>query len=126
MKSTRLAKVPAAEGISGPFDWLKDATRRVRRKKDTSGGIHSRTRYARNGDVHIAYQVIGDGPIDVLLVQGWITHLEVAWEQPRLADAFRRWAAFSRLILIDKRGTGLSDPVDAKALPSIDERMDDI
>lgn len=67
--------------------------------------------YARSGEFHIAYQVVGNGPIDLVLVPGWISHLEAAWEQPRLARFFRRLAAFSRLILLDKRGTGMSDRI---------------
>jgi pimeloyl-ACP methyl ester carboxylesterase/DNA-binding CsgD family transcriptional regulator len=82
------------------------------------------TRYARSGDVSIAYQVIGDGPIDLVLVPGFVSHLEVAWEEPSLAHLLTRLASFSRLILFDKRGTGLSDPIAQP--PSMRERMDDI
>jgi pimeloyl-ACP methyl ester carboxylesterase/DNA-binding CsgD family transcriptional regulator len=82
------------------------------------------TRYARSGPVNIAYQVVGDGPIDVVLVPGFVSHVEVAWEEPRLARFFARLSAFSRLIVFDKRGTGMSDPVIAP--PSMDQRMDDI
>jgi len=67
------------------------------------------TRYARNGDVHIAYQIVGDGPIDLLLVPGGFTHIELGWEVQGIASFLRRLAAFSRLIIFDKRGTGLSD-----------------
>lgn len=67
--------------------------------------------YVKSGKFHIAYQVVGQGPVDLVLIPGWISHLEVAWEQPRLAHSFRQMASFSRLILIDKRGTGLSDRV---------------
>ena len=82
--------------------------------------------YARSGEFHIAYQVIGKGPTDIVLVPGWISHLEVAWEQPRLSRSFRRLASFSRLILIDKRGTGLSDRVSPKSLPTLEDRMEDL
>ena len=82
--------------------------------------------YVKSGEFHIAYQVLGEGPIDLVLLPGWISHLEVAWEQPRLADSFRRLASISRLILLDKRGTGLSDRVSARDLPSLEERMEDI
>ncbi len=82
--------------------------------------------YARSGDFHIAYQVTGEGPLDLVLVPGWISHLEAAWEQPRLVRSFRRLASFSRLILIDKRGTGLSDPVPPQSLPTLEERMQDL
>jgi pimeloyl-ACP methyl ester carboxylesterase len=82
------------------------------------------TRYARSGSVSIAYQVVGDGPSDLVLVPGFVSHVEVAWEQPRLARFLGRLAAFSRLIMFDKRGTGMSDPVADP--PTVDERMDDI
>src|SRR5215831_5168342 len=70
-----------------------------------------RTRYVKSGEVHIAYQVLGDGPIDLLWVPGFVSHLEYDWEHPRPARFFRRLASFSRLIRFDKRGTGLSDRV---------------
>jgi pimeloyl-ACP methyl ester carboxylesterase len=83
-----------------------------------------RTQYALSGDVHVAYQVLGDGPIDLVFVPGWITHLEYGWQQPRVAHFLRRLAAFSRLILFDKRGTGLSDRV--PEYPTLQDRMDDV
>jgi pimeloyl-ACP methyl ester carboxylesterase len=86
----------------------------------------SETRYAKSGDVHIAYQVVGDGPIDIVFVPGWITHLELAWEDPLEAAFLRRLASFSRLIVFDKRGTGLSDRVPVNELPILEERMDDV
>lgn len=82
--------------------------------------------YARSGEFHIAYQVVGKGPIDIVLVPGWISHLEVAWEQPRLSHSFRRLASFNRLILVDKRGTSLSDRVSPKSLPTLEDRMEDL
>ena len=82
------------------------------------------TRYAKSGDVHIAYQVVGDGPRDLVLVPGWVSHLEYEWEEPCLLRFLRRLASFSRLILLDRRGTGLSDRV--SALPSLEQRMDDV
>jgi pimeloyl-ACP methyl ester carboxylesterase len=84
------------------------------------------TRYARGGDFSIAYQVVGEGPTDLLLVPGWPSHVEHGWEQPRLAHFYRRMAAFSRLILFDKRGVGLSDRVAEANLPGIEQRMDDV
>jgi pimeloyl-ACP methyl ester carboxylesterase len=84
------------------------------------------TRYAKSGDVHIAYRVVGDGPIDLVFVPGWITHLELAWEDPLEAAFLRRLASFLRLILFDKRGTGLSDRVPVNELPILEERMDDV
>lgn len=80
--------------------------------------------YARSGDVNIAYQVIGDGPIDLVFVMGWVSHLEYFWREPRFARFLTRLASFTRLILIDKRGTGLSDRV--AELPSLEQRMDDV
>ena len=70
-----------------------------------------RTRYARSGDVSIAHQVIGDGPIDVVLVPGYISHVELIWEIPTAVHIIERIASFARLIVFDKRGSGLSDPV---------------
>jgi pimeloyl-ACP methyl ester carboxylesterase/DNA-binding winged helix-turn-helix (wHTH) protein len=82
------------------------------------------THYARSGDVNIAYQVVGDGPIDLVFVMGWVSHLEYFWKEPSFARFLRRLASFSRLIVFDKRGTGLSDRV--TALPTLEERMDDV
>src|SRR5437868_12856227 len=82
------------------------------------------TRYAKSGPVSVAYQVVGSGAVDLVLVPGFVSHVEVAWEEPRLARLLTRLASFSRLIVFDKRGTGMSDPVAAP--PSMDERMDDI
>src|SRR5215211_5492606 len=64
------------------------------------------TRYAQSDDVSIAYQVLGGGPIDLVFVMGWVTHLDLMWEEPRFARFLQRLAGFSRLILFDKRGTG--------------------
>jgi len=84
------------------------------------------TRYVKSGDAHIAYQVVGDGPVDLIVVRGYISHLEVAWESPALAAFYRRLASFCRLILFDKRGTGLSDRVPEDRLPTLEQRMDDV
>lgn len=84
------------------------------------------TRYAKSGDVRIAYQVIGHGPIDLVFVPGYLSNLEVHWEDPGFSHLLNRLAAFTRLILLDKRGTGLSDRVDVRALPSLETRMDDL
>jgi pimeloyl-ACP methyl ester carboxylesterase len=84
------------------------------------------TRYAKTADdVHIAYQVVGDGPIDVLFVLGWVTHIERMWTEPRFARFFTRLSSFSRVMLFDKRGVGLSDRVSEDRLPSLEVRMDD-
>lgn len=84
------------------------------------------TKYARSGDLSIAYQVVGDGPIDLVYVMGWVSHLEAFWMHPGQERFFRRLASFSRLILFDKRGTGLSDRVAINKLPTLEERMDDV
>jgi pimeloyl-ACP methyl ester carboxylesterase len=84
------------------------------------------TKYAKSGDVHIAYQVIGDGPVDLVFVPGWITHVELSWDDPSEAAFRRRLASFSRLIVFDKRGTGLSDRVPATEVPILEQRMDDV
>jgi pimeloyl-ACP methyl ester carboxylesterase/DNA-binding winged helix-turn-helix (wHTH) protein len=83
-----------------------------------------RVRYARSGDVNIAYQVVGDGPLDLVFVMGWVSHLEYFWNEPSFARFLTRLASFSRLILFDKRGTGLSDPVSEP--PTLEQRMDDV
>jgi pimeloyl-ACP methyl ester carboxylesterase len=82
------------------------------------------TRYTRSGNVNIAYQVVGDGPIDLVVVPGWISNVEMFWEEPTVARFFRVLASFSRLIIFDKRGTGLSDR--SIALPTLEDRMDDV
>jgi len=82
------------------------------------------TKYAKSGDVHIAYQTVGKGSPDLVLVPGWVSHVEYAWEEPSFSYFLRRLAAFSRLILIDRRGTGLSDRV--TDLPILEQRMDDV
>jgi pimeloyl-ACP methyl ester carboxylesterase len=83
-----------------------------------------RTQYAKSGELSIAYKVIGDGPIDLVFVPGYISHVELAWDIPQTARIIERLASFSRLIMFDKRGTGLSDPVDGA--PTLEERMDDV
>jgi pimeloyl-ACP methyl ester carboxylesterase len=75
------------------------------------------TRYAKSGDVRIAYQVVGQGPIDLVFVPGFMSNLEVHWEDPGHTHLLHRLARFTRLILLDKRGTALSDRVDAHAMP---------
>lgn len=82
------------------------------------------TMYARNGEVHIAYQVVGSGTFDLVLVPGFVSHIELQWADPRSAKFLEGLASFSRLILFDKRGTGLSDPV--PGMPTLEERMEDL
>jgi pimeloyl-ACP methyl ester carboxylesterase len=84
------------------------------------------THYAKSGDVSIAYQVTGVGPRDLVYVPGWVSNIEVMWEDPGLARFLRRLASFTRLIAFDKRGTGLSDAVPIDELPTLEVRMDDL
>jgi len=85
-----------------------------------------RTRFTKSGDAHIAYQVVGDGPIDVVYVQGFVSNMEMNWQEPSYARFLSRIASFSRLITFDKRGTGLSDRVPEDRLPTLEQRMDDM
>jgi len=86
--------------------------------------MYPETRYAKSGDVHIAYQVMGDAPRDLVFVLGWVSNLDVVWENPTVARFLQRLASFSRLILFDKRGTGLSDRV--AEMPDLETRIDDV
>src|SRR3954462_11579519 len=86
--------------------------------------IQPKTSYARNGDVNIAYQVLGAGPLDLLFIPAFVSHLDLCWAAPATAAFLRRLSSFSRLILFDKRGTGLSDPVSGVA--TLEERMEDV
>jgi class 3 adenylate cyclase len=82
------------------------------------------TRYARSGQIHIAYQVTGSGPLDLVFIPGFVSNIGLWWEEPEWADFFSRLASFSRLILFDKRGTGLSDRMAGVA--NLEDRMDDV
>ncbi|HKP18389.1 MAG TPA: alpha/beta fold hydrolase [Gaiellaceae bacterium] len=82
--------------------------------------------YARSGDIRIAYQIVGGGPLDLVLVHGWVCTFQPGWENPKLAGFYRRLASIGRLILFDKRGTGLSDRVSPDRLPDLETRMDDV
>ncbi len=82
------------------------------------------TRYAKNGGASIAYQVFGDGPIDLVLVPGFVSNVEHYWEMPVVPRMLQRLGSFARVIIFDKRGTGLSDPV--AAVPTVEERMEDL
>jgi class 3 adenylate cyclase len=84
------------------------------------------TRYARSGDAHIAYQVLGEGEIDLVFVAEWATSLEAQWEEPRVTRVLRRLASFSRLIVFDRRGVGLSDPVSPDHLPTLEQSVEDV
>ncbi len=91
-----------------------------------AASVRPETRYAKSGDLNIAYQVVGKGPVDLVLVPGFVSHLDIDWDDPRSAHFLRRLASFSRLIRFDKRGTGLSDRVQLTDLPTLEERMDDV
>ena len=88
--------------------------------------MQPQTRYAQSGDVNIAYQVIGEGPIDLVFVMGWVSNIDEFWTEPSFARFLEQLASFSRLIVFDKRGTGLSDRVDEHQLPTLEQRMDDV
>jgi pimeloyl-ACP methyl ester carboxylesterase len=86
--------------------------------------VEAETRYALSGDIHIAYQVTGDGPFDLVLVPGFVTHMDLQWKLPGFGDFLRRLGSVARVIRFDKRGTGMSDPV--SGAPSLETRMDDV
>jgi pimeloyl-ACP methyl ester carboxylesterase len=86
----------------------------------------TQTKYAKSGGVHIAYQIVGDGPIDLVIVPGWTSNVEGWWELPLAAAFYERLASFCRLIIFDKRGTGMSDQVPIHELPTLEQRMDDV
>jgi pimeloyl-ACP methyl ester carboxylesterase len=84
------------------------------------------TRYARSKDGNVAYQVVGDGPRDLVFIPWWATNVDVMWEEPTIARFLRRLASFSRLLCFDKRGAGVSDPVPLAALPTLEQWSDDV
>jgi len=88
--------------------------------------MQPQTQFAQSGDVNIAYQVVGEGPIDLVFVMGWVSNIDEFWTEPSFASFLQRLSKFTRLILFDKRGTGLSDRVDEKNLPTLEVRMDDV
>jgi len=92
--------------------------------RGTPQGVQPETRYARSGDISIAYQVVGEGPFDIVNVPGFVSHVELRWAVPSFASILNRLASFSRLILFDKRGTGMSDRV--SGAPTLETRMDDL
>ena len=84
------------------------------------------THYAKSGNLHVAYQLVGKGPADLVLVDQWFGHIDAQWDVPPVARLLERLASFSRLLMFDERGVGLSDPVSIDSLPSIQEWMDDL
>jgi pimeloyl-ACP methyl ester carboxylesterase/DNA-binding winged helix-turn-helix (wHTH) protein len=119
---------PALHSTNAVIDLLPSAVKpkSSTREFDLPFGRPPETMYARSGDVNIAYQVIGDAPLDLVFVMGWVSHLEYFWREPTFARFLLRLASFSRLILFDKRGTGLSDRVPVNELPTLEQRMDDV
>ncbi len=83
-------------------------------------------RYARSGEVNIAYQILGKGELDLVFVMGWVSHLDWFWKEPSFERFLKRLASFARLIIFDKRGTGLSDRVPYDQLPTLEQRLDDV
>src|SRR5262249_33528993 len=108
-------------GPRGVRAWLRSVFRRTPLQ---SASVQAETRYTRSGDVNIAYQVVGEGPYDVVFVPGYATHLELAWRWQAFAPFIVRLASFCRLIRLDKRGTGMSDAV--VGAPTLETRMDDV
>ena len=84
------------------------------------------TRYARSGEIHLGYQVVGDGPFDLVLLDQWFSNVDALWRVAPINRFVQRLASFARVILLDKRGTGISDPVPLGGLPTLEEWMDDI
>jgi len=84
------------------------------------------TQYAKTGSVHIAYKIVGDGPIDLVLIPEWFSHIEASWDVAPLARTLRRLGSFSRLITFDKGGSGLSDPVALTELPSLENWIEEV
>ena len=91
-----------------------------------TAAVTPRVSYARSGSVNIAYEVVGAGPIDLIFVMGWVSHLEYFWNEPSFARFLNRLSSMARLILFDKRGTGLSDAVPVSQLPTLEQRLDDV
>lgn len=84
------------------------------------------TKYASSRDLHIAYQVVGDGDIDIVFPPAWFSNIEILWEWPEAERFLRRLATFCRVVVFDQRGTGMSDPIPLSNPPTLEERMDDI
>jgi class 3 adenylate cyclase len=113
--------------IEGAHPQMVDPGRVARpSSRDETCGVPPQTRYARSGRFHIAYQTVGDGPLDVVFADHWFSNVDAQWEFPPLADLLTKVASFSRLIVFDKRGMGLSDPVAIESLPTIEEWIDDL
>jgi pimeloyl-ACP methyl ester carboxylesterase len=115
--------------VPGVYDHRStDATDDAPVDRRQTGGVAdvTETRYARCGDAHIAYRVVGDGPVDMVLITDWFGHVEAAWENAGIAHFLERLGSFGRLITFDKRGVGLSDPVPLQSLPTLEDWMNDV
>jgi pimeloyl-ACP methyl ester carboxylesterase len=105
---------------------MGQSRRRPEERRRSLAGVMPETCYARNGDVHIAYQVWGDGDFDLVLVPGFISHVELIWELPAARRQLERLGSFARVIAFDRRGTGLSDPFTVEGAPDLETRVDDV
>src|SRR5215207_9323421 len=112
--------LPAPSGLPAP----PARDRRPAASLPATDGAAAETRFVESGDIAIAYQVVGSGPLDLVLVHGWVCGFAAGWEREQIARFYRRLASMGRLILFDKRGTGLSDRV--KGVAPLEERMDDV
>src|SRR6185312_1319365 len=107
-----------------PPQWAAPSERSCRAVR-TMGAVKAEIRYARNGGVAIAFAVVGDGPVDLVYVAPF-GNLEVVWENPLFAQFLRRLATFARVVVIDRRGTGLSDRYASDDLPALEDLVDDV
>jgi class 3 adenylate cyclase len=105
---------------------LGDLNHRRRGAKLRTVNVRPATSYAKNGDVHLAYQVVGQGPLDLVVVESWVQHVELFWELSELARLRRRLSSIGRLIIFDRRGTGLSDPVPLDRMPDLETQVADV
>lgn len=125
----RARRPTSASVLRQQFDALRVASASSSSKGEAREAVAEEVppvHYARSGDVGIAYQVVGQGPVDLVFVMGWISHLEWFWKEPSFAGFLRALAQHARVILFDKRGTGLSDRVPTDRLPTLEQRMDDV
>ena len=109
--------------VSGVLALLRDI--QVPRSAWEHVGVTPETRYALNGDVHLAYQVFGKGPPDLLVIESWVHHVELVWDVPEQAQFLGRLGAFARVVIFDRRGTGLSDPIPLDRLPDLETQVED-
>src|ERR1051325_3098950 len=118
---------PLPSSVS-PVDTLRPEAARIPAAESLrhEHAMQPRTRYAKSGDVHIAYQVFGTGPIDIVVIPGFISHVEAVWDEPNYARFLNRLGSLFRVIMLDKRGTVMSDSVPPNQLPTLEERMDDL